>query len=199
MPDAVLHDVFVSYKHESRTRHFIEVLETRLDKAKITCWRDKNNIRIGQQWSREIDNALRACRAVIIVITPEATKSQYVTYEWCFAAGLGKGILPVLFEGDDIHAKLREREYLDFRLNDPWDKLINELQTIQSQPTGVEVEGVLGQDLTVWLEQLATSRTSRPIEFDDLIEFLMSRRSITHAQVRKIQDIITLHRSTLKP
>ena len=47
-------------------------------------------------------------------MSPEASKSEYVTYEWAYASGLRKTIFPILLTKTQIHPKLELLQYLDF-------------------------------------------------------------------------------------
>jgi hypothetical protein len=119
--------VFVSHSHEDAD--FAENLQNRLRQAEFTVWTDAN-IAAGQQWRTEIDNAIKAASALIIVITPDSKASEYVTYEWGFAWGAGIKLVPVLLKKTEIHPRLESLQYLDFtnRITRPWDKLIELLR-----------------------------------------------------------------------
>ncbi|MEO1164977.1 MAG: toll/interleukin-1 receptor domain-containing protein, partial [Chloroflexota bacterium] len=84
--------VFISYKREDV--EFVFELEQQLKQADVDVWTDAQ-IQAGQNWRSKIDDALQDAFAVIVVMTPEARTSEYVTYEWAFAMGLGKPIVPL--------------------------------------------------------------------------------------------------------
>jgi len=65
-------------------------------------------------------------------MTPEARKSEYVTYEWSFAWGKGKKIFPIMLKQTQLHPRLESLQYLDFtnRTTRPWDKLVDSIKQI---------------------------------------------------------------------
>ena len=101
---------FVSYKHEPTSETFVKELRGRLqDEPGFTVWTD-TDIEPGSIWKQAIDNAINDSIAVLMIITPASLKSQYVTYEWSYALGKGKRVIPLLLEPPDpnnpIHPKL---------------------------------------------------------------------------------------------
>ncbi|HEY5005730.1 MAG TPA: toll/interleukin-1 receptor domain-containing protein [Ktedonobacteraceae bacterium] len=78
--------LFISYKHEDSD--FAEVLIRRFEKAGFKIWVDHDQLHIGEDWRNEIDQAIKNSFALIVIMTPEAKASEYVTYEWAFAWGL---------------------------------------------------------------------------------------------------------------
>ena len=47
-------------------------------------------LRPGSDWRQEIDRAIRDSFVLIVVVSPDSKASEYVTYEWAFALGLGQ-------------------------------------------------------------------------------------------------------------
>ncbi len=139
--------VFISYAHDEVSTYFVRSLREHLHKAGITTWQDINDIRVGQLWSAEIDRAIRESLAVIAVFTPAAAASQYVTYEWSYALGLDKPILPIWLSGDDsLHKGVSGRfQALDMRdrrgdneIDAKFDELIKRIQGIRAQQAAFE-------------------------------------------------------------
>ncbi len=142
--------VFISYKHDDGD--FAELLRQKIEKAGYTVWLDEN-ILAGEEWREMIDRAIRDTDAVIVVMSPEARASEYVTYEWAYALGLGLPVIPVMLrETTPLHPRLDVLQYLDFtrRRNRPWDELIEHLRVAvegrpskgrrKSKPSGVVQE-----------------------------------------------------------
>ena len=69
---------------------------------------------------------------MIAIMTPDARKSEYVTYEWAFAWGKGKPIFPIMLKQTQLHPRLESLQYLDFtnRTTRPWDKLISSIKEL---------------------------------------------------------------------
>jgi len=126
-----MNHIFISHSHEDSD--FAEILETRLAQAKFITWRDVG-IRGGEDWRREIDQAIRESFALIVVVTPETKASEYVTYEWAFAWGAGVKVIPILLKKTELHPRLESLQYLDFtnRKARPWDSLIELLREAEA-------------------------------------------------------------------
>jgi hypothetical protein len=131
-----MNQVFISHSHEDSD--FAENLHNKLTQAKFTVWRD-TGIRAGEDWRREIDLAVKESFALVVVMTPEAKASEYVTYEWAFAWGAGVKVIPVLLKTTDLHPRLESLQYLDFtnRGARPWDTLVELLREAElAKPSG---------------------------------------------------------------
>lgn len=126
-----MNHIFISHSHEDSD--FAEVCQARLKQAAFTGWRDVG-IRGGSDWRREIDQAIKEAIAVIVVMTPEAKASEYVTYEWAVAWGAGVKVIPILLKETQLHPRLESLQYLNFtsRTARPWDDLIIVLRETES-------------------------------------------------------------------
>lgn len=124
--------VFISHDHDDGD--FAELLKLKLEKEGLTGWIDSERLKIGQDWREEIDTGISNSLAVIAIMTPEARKSEYVTYEWAFAWGKGRKIFPIMLKQTQLHPRLESLQYLDFtnRTTRPWDKLINSIKELSS-------------------------------------------------------------------
>ena len=122
--------IFISYKHEDE--EFIAGLEENLESAGFTVWTDKELL-AGDDWKEAIDEAIRNAFALLAVMTPEARKSEYVTYEWSFAWGIGIKIIPIMLEKTKLHPRLGTLQYLDFTDSEkqPWRKLTTRLKQVE--------------------------------------------------------------------
>jgi hypothetical protein len=119
--------IFVSYAREDRD--FAGQVTRRLREFNRSPWQDQRNLRAGRNWQTSIDDALRDAEAIVVVLSPHATRSQYVAYEWAFALGAGVLVIPVLYKHTPLHPKLSTIEYVDFteRPGSPWVQLRNAL------------------------------------------------------------------------
>ena len=120
-----MNHLFISYKHEDGD--FADVLISKLEKEGYSTWVDNVGINAGEDWRNEIDQAIKDAFALIVIMSPEAKASEYVTYEWAFAWGAGIKVIPVLFKPTELHPRLEALQYLDFtsRTSRPWNKLFN--------------------------------------------------------------------------
>ena len=119
--------IFVSYAREDKD--FARQLTLRLRESGRIPWQDLSNLKPGVNWQSAIDDALRNAEALVVVMSPQATKSQYVTYEWAFALGAGVLVIPVVKKRTDLHPRLSSIQYIDFttRRGTPWVNLRNAL------------------------------------------------------------------------
>lgn len=83
-----------------------------------------------------IDLAIKDAFALIVIMTPEAKASEYVTYEWAFAWGVGVKVIPIMLKTTPLHPRLEALQYLDFTnlKTRPWERLIEEVKGAESAP-----------------------------------------------------------------
>ena len=122
--------VFISHDHDDAD--FAELLKLRLEKEGINSWIDTERLKVGQDWRSEIDTGIENSAAVIVIMTPEARKSEYVTYEWAFAWGKNKKIFPIMLKQTALHPRLESLQYLNFTSSPtrPWGELIDSIKSI---------------------------------------------------------------------
>jgi hypothetical protein len=127
--------VFISYKRTTANRRLVGRMSGRLRDAGFEVWVDTRRLRAGQDWREEIDQAIREALALIVILTLEAVASQYVTYEWAFAMGVGIPVIPILREQTELHPRLVGLHYLDFTVGDSlhWEDLIERLEEIRGE------------------------------------------------------------------
>lgn len=124
--------IFISYAHKDK--NFTTNLIHQIKSAGFTSWIDSEEIRAGDNWRQEIDDAIEASFAVIVIMTKAAKKSEYVTYEWSYALGAKISVIPVLRKPLKIHPRLDSLQYIDFTDDiAPWHKLIGELKKKQAE------------------------------------------------------------------
>ncbi len=142
--------VFISYSHQDDTE-FLAKLKQEIENSGIEYWTDEK-ISPGEQWSRAIDEAIKSAFALVVVMSPVATESQYITYEWSYAMGLGKIIIPlVATKGTKLHPKLSELQHIDFTNKKPenWTRLMNTLRTAKDMPEPTAVSPQIEPKYTV--------------------------------------------------
>lgn len=129
--------VFISYKRNDIG--FEEKLSNWIEAQGFKAWYDKG-IRVGKPWSQVIDDYINEAICVVVILTPEALKSHYITYEWSYALGLGRPVFPLLFDGvkmDKVHPKLSQLQMAKFNHTNPddweWGKLLDSLLDAQGE------------------------------------------------------------------
>jgi len=105
--------VFISYS--SADGDFAELMKMKLEQSNIIVWRDLYEISAGEDWRNEIDYGLLNSDTILVVLNKNSSKSSYVTYEWSFALGNGKNIIPILVEECEIHPRIKVLQHFDFK------------------------------------------------------------------------------------
>src|SRR5215470_6466789 len=125
--------IFISFKHEDLD--FAENVIARVEKEGYTTWADFK-IGAGEEWRNSIDLSIRSAFALIVIMTPEAKASEYVTYEWAFAWGVGIRVIPIMLRETDLHPRLEALQYLNFTnaKSRPWDRLFEEVRAASQAP-----------------------------------------------------------------
>lgn len=93
-------NVFISYASADRqnVERFVEALHA----ANIVGWLDATDIAAGANISSEIRDAIRKSGAVIVFLSDNSLRNQWVQFEIGAAEALGKTIIPVLVAGSDL-------------------------------------------------------------------------------------------------
>lgn len=134
---------FISYS--TKNAFFADLAKMKLDAHGISVWLDAGSLRGGEDWRSSIDKGITQSDAMIVILTPESCASSYVTYEWGFALGMKKKVIPVLHQNCDVHPRLEAIQHLDFRdsPNAPWDVLAREIKAaVEQNPIGSESRSV---------------------------------------------------------
>src|SRR4051794_24974245 len=85
------HDVFIS--HSSLDREVVDVIVAALEAAGIVCWIAPRDMIAAAPYTESIVRAIRECRALILVLTPNVAGSPHVLREVHQAA---EGRIPIL-------------------------------------------------------------------------------------------------------
>mgnify|MGYP005848726203 FL=1 len=104
--------IFIS--HSSHNDSFVSRLAADLRAENLPTWVDHEDILPSQDWDAEVQAALEAARAMILVLTPASVGSHNVKVEWSFFLELGKPIYPILLEECEIPFRLRLVQYANF-------------------------------------------------------------------------------------
>jgi HEAT repeat protein len=121
--------IFISYCRDDGP--FARLVSERLKREGLAAWQDRE-LRPGEDWGDEIDQALQEADTVIVVLSASANASAYVSYEWAFALGAGLRVIPLLIglRREDLHPRLAHLQWLDFTnpKRRPWTKLLAALK-----------------------------------------------------------------------
>ena len=115
---AARREVFLS--HSSKDRKFVLKLVRFLKKKRIRYWYSAIHITGAKQWHDEIGNSLQRCNWLVVVLTPNSVKSQWVKHELLFALRENRyngRIIPLLLRRCDysrLSWTLSGFEFVDF-------------------------------------------------------------------------------------
>ena len=120
--------IFISYQRESEAE--ARDLYQQLKNAGFDVWQDVENIRHTDRWADAIDDALRGCDRMILLMTQKSMESIEVREEWFYFRNHRKPLHCLLLSDCEIHYKLLPYQYLDWRIpaSRPWGRLFDELR-----------------------------------------------------------------------
>jgi hypothetical protein len=87
---------------------------------------DKLDIRPGQPYRKKIDEALRSCDRMIVIVSPSSVESDEVTSEYTSFLKRKKAVIPVLYKECEMPYRLDTFEYADF-LSQEYEEAMEEL------------------------------------------------------------------------
>ena len=103
--------VFVSYSRHDQP--YAMKLVEHLQEAGFEVWVD-TEIHYGTRWENEVRRQIETAAAMVVVMTPDAERSEHVGNELIWARRLKIPILPVLLSGEGLFA-LSHRHHFDAR------------------------------------------------------------------------------------
>ena len=111
------YDVFVSYHHADAP--FVRELVRALKEHHLAVWYDGENVRTGESFMREIEDALEHSQFFLSVISPDYLSSQWAFFELGVAIGRdassksGTHVLPVLLRPAELPPQIKKYEIID--------------------------------------------------------------------------------------
>ncbi|MGD1892588.1 MAG: TIR domain-containing protein [Cyclobacteriaceae bacterium] len=164
--------VFISYS--SSDNDFAELMKMKLEQSSINVWRDVHEISAGEVWRNEIDYGLLNSDTIIVILNKNSANSSYVTYEWSFALGNGKNIIPILMEECEIHPRMKVLQYFDFKgQKRPWDKLIDRIINLGNQKSEKDTGDLTIEQIFDGIKSLANAEAkqyNRSANSNDIVE-----------------------------
>ena len=129
--------VFISYSRSDSV--FVKDLANRLREAGCTVWQDISGLRGGQTWASGIDRAVRDSDALIVVLSPESSASEWVRKETLLAMKLHKPIVPILLRETEIPFQFVDLQFVDFRgdRSEATQRLFEAISTTIDSPTTI--------------------------------------------------------------
>jgi WD40 repeat protein len=171
--------VFISYCRSDGAT-FAAKLRKRLESEhpEVSLWQDVISERGGRDWWLEITEALDQVKYMVLVLTPDATKSATVRKEWRYARQKGVYVVPVqgclALDSKSLPRWMGSLHIVDlgydvrrqkFTPAGQWKQFINQLN---SPPQAVRVPFMV--------EDLPEDFVDRPMEFEKLVGLLRDEK-----------------------
>ncbi|MBZ0299155.1 MAG: TIR domain-containing protein [Anaerolineae bacterium] len=126
--------IFISYSRKDAD--FAEIVREQIVDAGFEVWMD-SILPAGFDWRQEIDQSIRQAFALLVVISPDSKVSEYVTYEWAFALGIGIKVIPLIYKPAPLHPRLETVQHIDFTRTEyyeqSWQRLMDGLHHIRRE------------------------------------------------------------------
>jgi TIR domain len=90
--------VFVSYSHAPPDAVYVERLAAFLGAAGVSAWFDRE-LASGDRWDRVLREKIDTCAALVVVMSPSAADSSWVSREVGRARRGGRPLFPLLLDG----------------------------------------------------------------------------------------------------
>lgn len=108
--------VFISYSRKDTD--FVRKLAGDLEKAGYDVWWDITDLRGGDDWVRQIPEAIRTSQYILVVLTPDSTESEWVQKEYTQALSLRKKIIPIMLAPSSVPFALNTINFINFASGD---------------------------------------------------------------------------------
>lgn len=146
------HDVFISYS--SQDMETAQAICHVLEQNEIRCWMAPRNIPPGSDYGDVIDEAIKACKAVVVLFSETAATSQWVKGELNIAFEEQKTIIPFRLDKTPLKGQnrvmLNKTHWIDAYPD--YKTKFNDLVTAVAQAIGKEV--ILEPPTTTIFEKL---------------------------------------------
>lgn len=103
--------VFISYSRKDLA--FVERLAADLKSAGLDIWYDVSKLGGGSRWRAEIENALHTSQYVVVVLSPDSIKSEWVEREFLYSSDLNLKIIPLMFRSCKLPLNYVNLNYID--------------------------------------------------------------------------------------
>lgn len=112
------YDVFLSYSNIDR--EFVTRLAHDLSQAGLNVWLDQWSLTPGETLAEAIDEALKASKVQVVVMSPDYFHSKWTQQEWHYALGreveIGSvNLIPIMYRDCQVPSMLQSKLWLDFR------------------------------------------------------------------------------------
>ncbi|HEY4933483.1 MAG TPA: toll/interleukin-1 receptor domain-containing protein [Terriglobales bacterium] len=107
--------VFVAYSRDDKDVAFR--LAGDLKAAGASVWIDESDIPPGARWGITVQDAVRRCSCLLVILTPASVESNEVENEYSFALDNHRKVVPILYRDCEVPLRLRVLHHIDFRID----------------------------------------------------------------------------------
>jgi hypothetical protein len=158
--------IFISYSKKNKI--YARALADHLEAKGFKVWID-DEIDYGEVWERKMFSAIDDCAAFVVIMTPEAYKSDWVLRECEYASRKKKPQFPLLLDGEEF-PRYMTHQWLDVRDRQlPSEEFLSTLARYALR--GTEQDHMVSVINTLYREKndLLTKRAFLQDELDELV------------------------------
>lgn len=156
-------EIFISYS--TIDTQSAETVRNVLEKNGLSCWMAPRDIPGGSNYTKEIPEAIRNCKAFVLILSENAQKSHWVLKELDSAVNCGKVILPFMVE--------------DCALNDEFNFLLTGAQRYSAYQKKAEAMEILINRLRSIIDTSAPQGGGEPAPVQKPIEPAKKEKATT--------------------
>lgn len=108
--------IFISYSRKDID--FVRKLAGDLETAGYDVWWDITDLSGGDDWVRNIPEAIKTSQYFIVVLTPNSIESDWVRKEYTQALSLRKKIIPIMLTSCEVPFALNTINFVNFSIGD---------------------------------------------------------------------------------
>lgn len=106
-------NVFVSYSRSDKL--LVSALMRELSNSGVPVWIDSENINVGDPWDSTIENAIKDCNQLLLILSENSKNSENVLDEFNLATEFKKKIVIIVVDDVEIPMRMRRIQHIDFR------------------------------------------------------------------------------------
>lgn len=137
--------IFIS--HSSKDRRAVETVAAQARAMGVSFYLAKHDVQPGQPLATKIEDQIRECDAVVVLLTSHGMSAPYVQQEIGFALALNKPVIPLVEHElrDQNLAMLEGVEYIPFDPQAPHDALTPLTAALNDLAEGARLREQLGR------------------------------------------------------
>lgn len=128
----IIQQVFISYSRKDIK--FARRLAGDLESAGFEAWWDISDLKGGDDWVRVIPAAIAASQFFVVLLSPDAIQSEWVSKEYTYALVNRMKIIPAMIKPCSVPFALNTINYINFTAEDYETGFNNLLKALGSRP-----------------------------------------------------------------